>query len=358
MEKILLIDDEPNILNAFRRKLTGQYEVLVGGSGSEALTILQQHPDIAVIITDMQMPGMSGIELLKEIHTRSPDAIRVMLTGLADQKTVVRAINEGSIFKFLNKPCSVDELERVIADAVIVRKLHAQEKMILQQTLSGTVKLVTDIVSLIDPLGAEKASLMRKLIKDLGKFTGITASELELAPLLSGIGKVGHEPNKSQVMTLSATLLKQIPRFDKISKVLEAIAAPQMVTSESMKNIVHLYQISEMLTDHLQEDEDFSALLKRASEFLSKDQREFLARSHQNVSSPEIKPGEEGYLVELRELCPGQMLMSDIVDSSGKLLLKSGFMLTKATIERIATYQLLIGVQTPIRVAQRIPTRD
>ena len=353
MEKILLIDDEPNILNAFRRKLSATYEVHSATSGAEGLSILAKNPDLAVIVTDMQMPNMTGLELLKEIHTRAPDAMRIMLTGLADQKTVVRAINEGSVFKFLNKPCSVSELEDSINDAVAVQKLNLQERALLNQTLSGTVKLVTDIVALVDPIGAAQAIKTRKVIKELGKLTKLSASELELAPLFAGLGHINTE-ERNAATQLSSKLLGGIPRFEKIAKLLEAASNQSMQLHEPLRSQVILYVISGKLATAQQTDETLETLIARADKVLNKSELEFLQTA---LKAPlPIKP-EDGFLVELRELCPGQMLLSDILDQSGKLLLKAGFMLTKATIERINTYQALAGIQTPIRVNERIPTR-
>jgi len=103
-EKILLVDDDCNILDAYRRSLSREFLMETAVGGEQALKLLAQDDPFAVVVSDMRMPGMDGIQLLNTIKSQSPDTIRVMLTGNADMDTAIKAINEGSIFRFLNKP--------------------------------------------------------------------------------------------------------------------------------------------------------------------------------------------------------------------------------------------------------------
>ncbi len=105
-EKILLVDDDCNILDAYRRSLSREFLMETALGPEQALKLLAQDDPFAVVVSDMRMPGMDGIQLLNAIKTQSPDTVRVMLTGNADMDTAIKAINEGSIFRFLNKPCA------------------------------------------------------------------------------------------------------------------------------------------------------------------------------------------------------------------------------------------------------------
>jgi DNA-binding NtrC family response regulator len=98
-EKILLVDDEPNVLDGYRRTLGREFALETSVGAQDALALIAKNGAYAVVVSDMRMPGMDGIQLLSRIKAVSPDTIRVMLTGHADMDTAVNAINEGSIFR-------------------------------------------------------------------------------------------------------------------------------------------------------------------------------------------------------------------------------------------------------------------
>src|SRR5215471_19321351 len=108
-ELILLVDDD---LHGYRRSLRGEFLMDTVLSGQEALNLIQSKGPYAVVISDMRMPGMDGVELLRRVKSVSPETVRIMLTGNADQDSAVEAINEGSIFRFLNKPCEKEKMAK------------------------------------------------------------------------------------------------------------------------------------------------------------------------------------------------------------------------------------------------------
>ncbi|MCH8343995.1 MAG: response regulator [Planctomycetes bacterium] len=125
--RILLIDDEPNVLSSLRRALTGQgCEILLAGSGPEALDILAQ-TEVAVIICDQRLPGMSGPQILAESIKLRPDAIRIALTQHADLKIAQRSINEGRVSHFLLKPWDNQHLRTVVREGV--RRYELQQEI-------------------------------------------------------------------------------------------------------------------------------------------------------------------------------------------------------------------------------------
>lgn len=381
LEKILLIDDEPNVLNAFKRRLGSKYEVFASTSGSDALKIIKEHPEIAAVVSDMQMPGMNGTEILKEIAKKNPDCIRIMLTGMPDQKTAAQAINDGAVFRFLTKPCSLDDLEVALQYAIDHRRLLRHEKELLKNTLGGIIKLVSELISGIDPLGAEKADQTRRIIKEICKAKEVQSLELELAPLFGNLGKLSlplellYKLTSNEELSIvekktanlsystSARLIRGIPRLDKIATIIEC-AHGDMEPPENLKQLVQIYKLANKLLDIAQPGSSETLSLKeltlRSLGQLNNQEQELIkfSLSQEDVVKPVVDESVSGYLVSFSELCPGQMLMTDILDKSGKLLLKRGFMLSRATIERIKTYEMLVGVQTPIKVSERIPTKN
>lgn len=116
--KVLLVDDEPKLIAALRRRLSLDFNIVTANGGPEALDMIDQDPDIAVIVADMQMPVMNGIELLKAVKVRAPGIRRLMLTGNSDQETAIAAVNEGGVMRFFRKPCDNDELKAALRQAL------------------------------------------------------------------------------------------------------------------------------------------------------------------------------------------------------------------------------------------------
>jgi DNA-binding NtrC family response regulator len=115
--KILIVDDEPANLRTLERLFRDQYQVMTAGSGTEALDILGQH-DVALLITDQRMPGMTGIELLKNTVSLRPRMVRMILTGYTDIEALVEAINCGEVYRYVTKPWNNDELRLTVKRAL------------------------------------------------------------------------------------------------------------------------------------------------------------------------------------------------------------------------------------------------
>ena len=124
--RVLFVDDEPNVTAALKRTLRAQpFEVLTAASATEALQILATQ-QVDVVISDEQMPGMTGTEFLSLVCNRWPDTIRMMLTGHATLDAAVRAINLGEIYRFFTKPCNEQDLAITIRQALEHKRLMAE----------------------------------------------------------------------------------------------------------------------------------------------------------------------------------------------------------------------------------------
>src|SRR6266404_8812143 len=117
-EKILCVDDESSILRGFERVLDGTFPIQTATSGEEGLTLVSEQEPFAVVVSDMRMPGMDGIQFLRKLKEIAPDTVRMMLTGNDDQQTTIDAVNRGNIFRFLTKPCSPEDLEQAIVAGI------------------------------------------------------------------------------------------------------------------------------------------------------------------------------------------------------------------------------------------------
>ncbi len=117
--KILCVDDEKNVLKAIERLfLDSDYEILTAESGEEGLETLTNNETIQLVVSDYRMPRMNGVDFLREVYKKWPDTIRIVLSGYADTASIVEAINDGHIYKFIPKPWNDDELKFTIAKAL------------------------------------------------------------------------------------------------------------------------------------------------------------------------------------------------------------------------------------------------
>ncbi|MHC4073654.1 MAG: response regulator [Planctomycetota bacterium] len=142
MRTVLFVDDEEKLLTSLKRGLLDEpYETLFANSGKEALEILEQS-QVHVIVTDMRMPEMGGLELLRTIKEEYPHVIRMVLSGYVDTDTLLAAINQGEIFRFIAKPWkSNEEFKTIIRQAIEYYNLHIEREMLMrsvEQIVGGT----------------------------------------------------------------------------------------------------------------------------------------------------------------------------------------------------------------------------
>ncbi|HEX7672022.1 MAG TPA: response regulator [Polyangiaceae bacterium] len=138
-ERVLVVDDEPQVLVALEDLLSDRYVVFKTHSAEEALGVLEQEPEIAVVITDQRMPRMSGDELLARLGVSS-DAQRILLTGFADLSAVIRAVNDGRISAYVTKPWSPQDLMlkvQTAADHFRLTKDLALERQLLHDLMDN-----------------------------------------------------------------------------------------------------------------------------------------------------------------------------------------------------------------------------
>jgi PAS domain S-box-containing protein len=139
-EKVLIVDDEPNILEGISRQLRKDFDVHTAPGGREALKTLETDGPFAVIVCDMRMPGMNGVEVLRALKRLAPETVRIMLTGCSDQETAIEAINEGNIFRFLTKPCPPEILTKSIKEGLNQYLLNVTEKTVQQDSIEELVE--------------------------------------------------------------------------------------------------------------------------------------------------------------------------------------------------------------------------
>jgi response regulator RpfG family c-di-GMP phosphodiesterase len=189
--RILCVDDEPNVLAGLALHLRRRYEMLAATGGAGALDALRRDPGIAVVLSDMRMPGMDGASFLRQAREVAPETTRMLLTGQSDLNSAIAAVNEGQIFRFLTKPCPPPMLMAAVDSAVEQHRLVTAERVLLQQTLHGSIAALTGVMALINPLVFGRASRTRQLVSDMAAQMGLPqAWPIEIAGMLSQLGAI------------------------------------------------------------------------------------------------------------------------------------------------------------------------
>jgi DNA-binding NtrC family response regulator len=154
---LLVIDDEMDVCDSVHDLLRHKYRVLKARSAEEGLKVMRD-VEVHIIMTDQRMPKVTGVELLTSVLHRQPQAIRMLFTGYADLDSIIQAINQGHIFKFLKKPWQPDELEQAVADAaaeydrlIEQSELLAHLKSELHQLRDRVVALENEVSRLRQP---------------------------------------------------------------------------------------------------------------------------------------------------------------------------------------------------------------
>jgi CheY-like chemotaxis protein len=130
---VLVVDDEPSVLKSIRRQLIGEpYEVLLAESGESALEILRARC-ISLIVTDMRMPGMDGVTFLREVAGICPHSVRMVLSGYAEVSSILEAINEGHVWRYITKPWKGEDLKVAIRNAIDLWESEAERRRLLEE---------------------------------------------------------------------------------------------------------------------------------------------------------------------------------------------------------------------------------
>lgn len=377
-ETILFVDDEPNILESMERQLRKRYEIRTALSGDEALTILKEQGPFAVIVSDMRMPGMDGVQLLSRVKDLYPETVRIMLTGNADQDTAVEAVNSGHIFRFLTKPCATPTLVTSLALALHQHRLITAERDLLNNTLKGSIKVLSELLSLANAPAFSSGYRIKETVRRIAlSFKLPNAWQYEVAALMSQIGCVtlpidiltkfqsGSELTKEEFETfyqhpkVGQKLVEQIPRLEKVAQII----AHQFMDFEHYQDqdeldddVIIGAQILRAVIDYdllLHQGVKHSHALKKLAKKEGIYNPEILEKLQEiEVSSTKIKV----LSLKFQDIVPGMIAEEDVVARNGALIIPKGQEITWAIIKGLHNFIKHIGIQEPIRVC--VPEGD
>lgn len=379
-DRVLFVDDEPNVLDGIRRQLRNRVDIETATSAAAGLNIIRQQGPFAVVVSDMRMPEMDGARFLAKVNEIAPQTVRMVLSGQADLESTIAAVNEGRVFRFLLKPCNPETLLSVVRNGIEQYRLVHAEKHLLENTLNATVKVLFDVLGLINPVAQRRASQIQRYAESAAEALRLQPDmwQYHLAAMISQLGcitlpqetlarAVGGQPLSDEDRRLyeshpeiASKLLGTIPR-------LEAVAA--MVAGQSK---IPSPDLARGDATNWEPEKIGAAILWAAVQF---DRHISLGRIPAQAAQlvDQAAPGLPAVItqamvrvvsddcglvmtreVKLINLEVGMTLDADVLSARGSRLMPRGTDVTSTVIERLRAVAAGVGVAEPIRVSVKV----
>jgi DNA-binding NarL/FixJ family response regulator len=368
---VLCVDDEPLVLEGLERTLRQSFEVVTETKPLAALALLEKgEHDFVAVISDMRMPVMDGAKFLACAAELRPHSTRLLLTGHAELSAAIAAVNTGRIFRFLCKPCAPNDLLAAVEAAAEQHQLRSLEQQLLEQTLTGSVRLLSEVLALTAPKIFTRNQQIQSYVLHLARSLGRTdAWRFELAACLSMIGCAGLPEETLDRALAGATLnaqearafaehpltthrlLKKIPRFEDVAEMIlfqadgadASAATPDVQLGASMLRVAR--QVEQLVASGASEAE---AAAKLQPSCAPADVR--LLKLLGELSS---QPSGELKELIVSQLTAQMVLEDDVKTKSGAVLVPAKKQLTLLLLERLLRFSRAGLVVEPVRV--RLP---
>ncbi|MEN0062861.1 MAG: response regulator [Myxococcota bacterium] len=378
--RVLCVDDEPNVLEGLIANLRRRYRVQTATSGALGLQAIEDAEEpFEAVVSDMQMPGMDGAAFLSEVRRCSPDTTRILLTGHAELSAAVAAVNDGGVFRFLTKPCPPAQLIAAVGDACRQFQLRKAERELLEETLKGTVSVLSEVMSLAAPLAFGRANRIRRTVRWTVEMLGLEdAWQYELAAMLSQIGLVGVDESLIMKATgheevptsekqafqehaeVARRMLQRIPRLESIAAMVggqcrdttlqHAVKAVEQGDAEKLG--AHILRAALDLDARMGQGEEPSSLLLRM-------------RGERDVYNPTVVEamrqayeihGHPDDRVRIDELKEGMILLEPVCTLGGSVVVPKGYEITKTVKASLVRFAAGRGLREPVMV--QLPEED
>jgi response regulator RpfG family c-di-GMP phosphodiesterase len=360
--EVLFVDDDVNVLQGYQRALRRQFKIETVDSGAAALSMLEGGRNFAVIVSDMRMPGMDGLELLRSVKSRSQDIVRIMVTGNTDQQTAVAAINEGDVYRFLTKPCDPDVLVKTLQDGIEQYRLVQAERELLEGTLAGAVGALSETLALVNAEAFGRIDRMKVLLGGIAAKVGFGPPwKCDVMATLSHLGcvilpdgtlrklsrgqKLTEEENQLYEMhpSMGCNMIEKIPRLGDVAE-----AIRYQLKNHDGSGVPHDTLAGAAIPLG-------ARLLKLITDFISAESAglapaDAIGKLRQNAEryDPELLRALGDYLgvakvartikLSVAMLAPGMVLAKDLMTRDGNLLLRTGQKLTETSRERLLSH--------------------
>lgn len=379
-DRVLFVDDEPNVLDGIRRQLRNRVDIETATSAAAGLDIIRQQGPFAVVVSDMRMPEMDGARFLAKVNEIAPQTVRMVLSGQADLESTISAVNEGRVFRFLLKPCNPETLFGVIQNGIEQYRLVHAEKHLLENTLNATVKVLFNVIGLINPVAQRRAAQIQRYAESAASALRLAPDmwQYHLAAMISQLGCItlpqetlarafsgqplSAEENKlyESHPEIAGKLLGTIPRLEAVAGM---VAGQMRVPSPD---------VAKGDPSTWQPEKIGAAILWAAVQF---DRHIALGRIPEQAAQlvSQAAPGLPAVItqamvkamaddcglvmtreVKLRDLAIGMMIDADVMSARGIRLIPRGTEVTSPVLDRLKAVAAGVGVNEPIRVSVKV----
>ncbi len=379
-EKILFVDDDPDIIEAYQRRLGKVLRVDVAEGGARGLRCVVTDGPYAVVVTDFHMPIMNGIDFLARVKEVAPDTVRIMLTGNADLKVAMQAVNTGNIFRFLTKPCPADVMGEALVAGINQYRLVKGENNLLENTLNGAIEMLVEILSWADPEAFAQALELRSRVRTIVQELKVENSwEVELAAMLSQLGymllprDILDKLRQNQPLSdaekavfvrfpeIGQDVIGRIPRLEPVARIIlyqnknfDGSGFPEDKVAE--QKIPLGARILKVLIDLRSYEAGGMSRKEALAEMQNTqgryDKRVLAAATAQSLSMLKTMRLASESAIEVRSsaLKLGDVLVEGIKTKNGELLVGPGRTVVQALLSRISLAAALGSIQEPIKV--------
>ncbi|BDI30962.1 response regulator receiver modulated metal-depenent phosphohydrolase [Capsulimonas corticalis] len=380
-ERILFVDDDANILSAYQRHLRKQYDIDTALGGEAGLQMIENKGPYSVIVTDMGMPGMNGVQFLTRAKGLAPDTVRMMLTGNADLRTAVEALHRGNIFRYLVKPAPPESMALALEAGVRQYHLINAERDLLEKTLQGSIRVMIEILSVVNPESFGRVQSLKQQMRAVAQYLKLEPYwKFELGALLSQIGLVTvpafvvRKSQMKQEMTeaeqnlirrvpeISRNLLSNIPRLEPVAEMIyyqkknydgtgfpkDSLARHDIPVGARILRVLH--DLAYLEASGLSRTQALAAMGQRVDWYDNTIIEACTFCLHVDTETEERVPSR---MVMVAELRLGQKLASDIYTCDGTLLISSGHKISETLLEKIRNFMGISGIQEPIEIEVR-----
>jgi ActR/RegA family two-component response regulator len=374
-EKILLVDDDPLILEGHKRSLSREFLLETALGPMQALKLVTDNGPYAIVVSDMRMPEMDGIHFLSQVKSVSPETVRVMLTGYADIETAMSAINEGSIFRFLTKPCGREILAKTLTAGLVQYRLITAEKQLLEETLSSSIQVLTEVLSLVNPAAFSRAERARRYIHHIVTVMNLgNPWQYEVAAMMSQLGCVTLPPETIDAVykgeklmpdeqvqydahpSVAYGLLSKIPRLEPIAWMIEHQDRPVLKDDNAETEVRTGAEILRLILA-------YERLIHKGTS--RTEAVHLLARQNANFSPKFFEAlvtldpnADEGIIrrCSIEDLAPGMIIQEELRTEDGGLLVSKGQEVTSTVIFKLKNFQARRAIAGTVSVSMPTST--
>lgn len=374
-DRVLFVDDEELVLRGASRLLANTFEIETASGAEQGLRAVRENGPYAAVVSDLHMQGMSGAAFLQLVAECAPRTSRLVLTGSTDLPSLIESVNVGQIFRLLCKPCPVTVMREALLDAIDRFHQLCSESLRLEQALNGSVRMLSEVLGLVNPSAFDRASRICKLAIAVAERVGVeNLREIEQTAMLSQLGCIAPGENaasraddeaehfsaadahmQGRQAGAAARILSRNPLLLAHARILRLLqtgddggAPADGRQSDTMHLSAQILRVASDFDLHTMQGILPRVALARMAKRTGIYDQEILAALAQITQCAEAL---ETISLNVADICTGMTIEQEVITKDGRPLIKLGTEVTDQLLTRLRMFANNVGVQEPILVS-------